>query len=326
MKRLIITTAILIAFAASARAQDSMANFRSLIENSRAAVTDVGGFVAPEIFSVNRYPALPAPGQTVTIKAKVGCYASMVGYVISKVELTYWKNGGEKKTVEMKPEDAAQGIYAASIPAAAEGEEIFYSVGAVDSWGAAAREISPGADWQLLMGDSEDNETPPSSDIRKLEAASPAENNLRLCMELSAKPEKMSGKDLAAYAIVIFGKDVRYKPELTESELMQGWMAAYLPAFSVQDLVPANELMSLLAPSGKRQKRADFIKKENRICFSFDPSIIRDDYSAGLKVVGLTIAVNTGDMAIKPQDATHPVMLYPGVHSYKVYKIASAGK
>jgi len=51
------------------------------------------------------------------------------------------------------------------------------------------------------------------------------------------------------------------------------------------------------------------------------PSLIRDDYEIGLKVVGLTIAVNTGTMSIKPMDATHPVMFYPGGHSYKVYKI-----
>jgi hypothetical protein len=321
MKRLIITAAVLFLCAGVARAQDSMANFRSLIENASPPAADVGGFVAPEIYSVNNYPLHPAPGETVTIRAKVGSYYSMVGYKIEKVDLTYWKSGGEKKTVGMNAEDEAAGIYSAVLPAAADGEEVFYTVSAGDSWGASAREVAPGADWHLMMDDVEDTAIPASMDVRKVEAAFPAENNVRLCMELSAKPDKMSGKDLAAYAIAVFGKDVRYKPELTESELTSAWMAVYLPAFSVQDLVPANEMMSLIAPSGKKEKRADFMKKESRMCFSFAPSLIRNDFETGLKVVGLTIAINTGAMAIKPMDATHPVMFYPGGHSYKVYKI-----
>ncbi|MFA6449777.1 MAG: hypothetical protein WCX65_09930 [bacterium] len=321
MKRLIITAAVLILCAGAARAQDSMANFRSLIENASPPAADIGGFAAPEIFSVNQYPLRPGPGEDVIVRAKVGCYNSMVGYKIEKVELTYWKTGGEKKTVEMKAEDAQAGIYSATILSGAEGDEFFYAVSAVDNWGAAAREVYPGSDWQLLMDDDEDKTLSPAMDVRKVEASFPSENNVRLCMELGAKPEKMSGKDLVAYAIGIFGRDVRYKPELTESELTSAWLGAYLPAFSVSDLVPAAEMMSMLAPAGKKEKRADFMKKENRLCFSFAPSLIRSDYVSGLKVVGLTIAVNTGSMSIKPQDATHPVMFYPISHSYKVYKV-----
>ena len=321
MKRTACIVALTIFIASSARAQDSMSNFRSMIENARASVTDVGGFIAPEIYGVSRYPAMPVSGGKVTIRAKVGTYYSAVASRIAKVELTYWKTGGGKTTVAMNVEDAGQGIYSAEIPGAAEGDEIFYAVSAVDDSGAAAMEVPQGADWTTLMSDAEDKDLSQGMDVRKVEASFPAENTLRLCMDLTAKPERMLGSDMAAYAIAVFGGDVRYKPDLTESELSSAWMAAYLPSFSVADIAPANELLSLISGSGGKKKRAEFMKKENRLCFSFDPSLIRADYGVGLKTVGLTIAVNTSQMAIKPMDATHPVMLYPGAHSYKIYKV-----
>ena len=221
----------------------------------------------------------------------------------------------------MKPEDAAAGIYSASIGPFADGDQVRYAVAASDSWGNVAAEIPAIAGFQTSITDNEDTAIDKGLDIRELSASGVDSGEISVCMTLSAKPLRTTGADLAAYGLVIFSRDVRYKPEQTESEFSNGWMAAYIPNFSVRELVPASELMSIFTPGKKREKRAKFDSKDNSFCFTFAPDVIRADYEQGIKVIGASIAVSTSPMAVKPVDTTRAMMLYPVLHSFKVYPI-----
>lgn len=299
--------------------EDSMAYFRSLLQYSQSSATDIGGMVAPEIFAVSHYPSHPQPGEKVVIKAKVGSYNSMVPYKIKKVELTYWKND-KKEIQEMKLEDSEQGIYNAVLPEVKEEDEVFYTLRVEDDWGNIALEIFPDLPLQTLLEDSEDSFLKPSLDIKKIEAAYEGDR-LHLCMELKDIPKRIISGEVAVYALAVLGRDVRYKPFYTEGELDAFWMAAYFPYLNIQDLVPASEIFNFSGSGGKKEKRADFLKEGNKLCFFFSPEIVREDFSVGLKIIGLTISGGIAPFAIKPMDATHVIMLYLGGHSFKVYKI-----
>lgn len=324
MKKTIFSIVFIFAVAAGAAAQeDSMAGFRALVENFKPSAASMGGMNAPEILSVANYPVRPRAGEKTTVRAMVGTYNSMVPYKVAKVRISYWIAGGEKTEADMKLEDAAHGIYTAELPAFAEGDDVYYTVSAWDDWGNAAIELAPAAQLSQVQiaTDQEDKDIDPSMDIRALYAAYGESGKLQLCMELSEKAKRMVKNDIAAYIIVIFGRDVRYKPELTESEFTSGWMAGYLPNLMLKDLIQTSELQSVLDPSKKRPKRADFAEKDKRFCFTFAPELVREDFENGLKLVGATVAVSMSPMAMKPTDTTNTIMLYPVAHSFKVFSL-----
>lgn len=301
-------------------AEDSMAYFRNLIEYSKPSCGDVGGMVAPEIFAVYHSPYVVQPDDKVTVRAKVGCYNSIVPYKIKKVEIVYWSNfNKDKKIEEMQLENEEEGIYRAILPPVREKEEIFYTIKAEDTWGNVAVEIMPDVDFQILIEDSEDSYLKSSFDIRKIEAKYEKEK-LSLCLELKDIPKRVIGGEAAAYAIAVFGNDVRYIPFLTEGELSSAWMCAYFPYFNIEDILPAGELFNF-SERKKSEKRADFLKDGKKICFSFSPEIVRKDFSNGLKIAALTVSGSISPFAIKPMDATKMVMVYLGGHSFKVEKL-----
>lgn len=293
-----------------------MAWFRSLIENARAEATDMGGWVAPEIYGVNIYPLRPAAGDTPVVRAMIGTWNGMVSYTAASVTLTYWKAGGDKTTVDMKRIDETHGIYEAALPRAAAGDEYFYTVSATDTWGNAAIQAPPGGDRIPLMADTQDAALDPSLDVISVQAANYGDQ-LMLCLELAGKPGRNIGSDLLAYGVILFGEDVRYKPSKTETELGSAWLAGHVPAFSISDLMPASDLAGALAPA-PGPKKAEFKKKDNLMCWRFDPAVVRADYEIGLKVVGASLAVDSSSMALKISDTTHVTMLYPRVNSFKV--------
>lgn len=318
MKKILLAIfAVSLLASPAARAQDSMAWFRSLIENARPEAADMGGWVAPEIYSVDLFPIRPAAGDTPVVRAMVGSWSAMVSYTIVSVDLTWWKTGGEMTTVPMKRIDDALGIYEATLPRVATGDEVFYTVRAVDSWGNAALEIPPMSDRQIFMTDTQDASLDPALDVRDLSAAAGG-GKLTLCMELTGKPGRNLGSDILAYGIIAFDRDVRYKPSQTETELTSGWLAAHVPAFSVSDILRATDLAGALQPT-PGPKKSEFKKKDNLLCWRFDPAVIRADYETGIKVVGASLAVDASSMALKISDTTHTAMLYPKVHSFKVF-------
>lgn len=325
--KFLITAALgmLLALSASPRAfaeDDSMANFKSLVQNFKPSAADMGGMVAPEIYSAINYPRIPQPGQKVVVKALIRSYTSMVGYKISDVNLLLHRNANSAGVmIRMKSEDAENGIYSAEIGPFEEGDQIVYSVVAVDDWGNQAVEIPLNENYTAHNSDTADSAIDPSLDINDFYARLNADGDMQLCMELAEKPKRLVGNDIAAYGILIFGRDVRYKPEQTETEFTNGFMAAYIPNFSVKDLVPTNQLMEVLNPNKKKEKRGKFDIKGNNICASFSPDVIREDYQLGVKVVGATIAFGTSPMVAKPVDTTRTLMIYPGAHSFKVYKV-----
>ncbi len=308
--------------------EDSMASFKSLLENAKASFTDIGGIIAPEILNVSQFPSMPQPGDHVVIRATVKTYSSMVSYKVAKVELMYWFKNDVQQIVQMQPEDADAGIYSAALATVKDGDEIYYAVRAEDTFGNVAVELAPeGLDkLETLMEDKEDGGLPPFMDVRGVYGAYDGEK-LKLCLQLGGQPKRTMGNDVAAYAIAILGRDVRYKPDYTESELQAGWMAGYLPVLQIRDVMPTSELFdiqSVMSGGGKKkEKRAEFenVKEKNMLCYTFNPSIIRSDYSVGLKLAGATIAASISPMSVKMMDATHIVMLYPVSHSFKVYKI-----
>ena len=304
-------------FAAPAQAQDSMAQFRTFIENASPAAADMGAWNAPEIFAANHYPFMPAAGDAVSVRAVVKSFSGMAPYKVTDVSLTWWKQGGDKTTAPMKLIDEEQGIYQAALGKFASGEEVFYTVTAVDDWGNVSMELPPDGNTVTLVEDADDPYLNPAMDILAMQAAYSGDGDLRLCLKMKAKPERTQGNDMLAYGLFLFSNDVRFKPSLTETELQYGWLAVHLPAFSVSDMVSASDLMSVLAPGGKSSKNAKFKKKDETLCFMFDPSVVRKDYALGLKLAGAAIAVDAGAMAIKPTDATHAVMLYPTVHNFR---------
>jgi len=312
---LALCTAILL-FASCARAQDSMAWFRSLIENARPEAADMGGWVAPEIYGVNLYPFRPAPGDTPVVRVMAGSWPGMVSYKVASVKLTWWKPGGDKTVADMKLIDETHGIYEAALPKAAAGDEVLYTVSVTDTWGNAAIQVPPGGERMLLVADTQDPALDPALDVLAVQAANYG-REIMLCMELAGKPGRNIGADLLAYGVIAFSRDVRYKPSQTETELTSGWLAGHVPAFSISDLMPASDLAGALAPS-KGPKKADFRKKDNQMCWRFDPATVRADYDAGLKVVGAALAVDSSSMALKISDTTRVTMLYPVVNSYRV--------
>lgn len=319
MRRVIPFVIAALLFSAAAAEGDSMAHFRALLEHSRPSAADYGGMVAPEIFSVAHYPAYPQPGDRVTVRAKVASYSSMVPYEIAKVTLTYRKNRGGWNTKNMKLEDPEHGIYSLTFPQVREGDEIFYAVRALDDWGNVAVELPPGSPAQTLMRDSEDFFLHPPLDIREITAAY-GDGLLRLCMEQNGEFRKTINGEMAVYGIALIGRDVRYKPDETESELGSALVATYLPGLNVKDIVRTYELLD--AAGGKKGKsRAEFTKEEKKFCFTFAPEIIREEYSTGLKLSGVTITGDLATMTLKPKDTTRVVMLYLGDHSFKVYSI-----
>lgn len=325
--KLIITAALamLAVLSAPPRAfaeDDSMANFKSLVQNFKPSAADMGGMVAPEIYSAINYPRIPQPGQKVVIKALIRTYTSMVGYKISDVNLVWSKNKtSAAETVAMKPEDAENGIYSAEIGPFAEGDQIMYFLSAIDDWGNMSVEIPYNENSSVYMRDQTDPAIDPALDITGVNAALTSGGDMQLCMELNEKPKRLIGNDIAAYGILIFGRDVRYKPEQTETEFTNGFMAAYIPNFSVKDLVPTNQLMEVLNPNKKKEKRGKFDIKGKTVCSTFSPDVIRADYQLGIKVVGASIAFGTSPMVAKPVDTTRTLMIYPGAHSFKVYKV-----
>lgn len=313
MKRLIalaIFACLLMPCAARAE-DDSMATFKAMLQYNAPPATDIGGWVAPEIFSVNQYPYRPKAGDAITVRAVVRSYNGMVSYRVADVSLAWWKKGGEKQTVAMKPEDAQLGIYSATLPAFKQGDEIFYSVSARDDWGNAAIELPPDDIEQTLMTDTQDAAISPSLDIRSLAASYSPGGKLALCMDLTDKPLKNLGSDMLAYGMMVFENDVRYKPEQTETELNSAYLAAYLPAFSISGLLRTNELLGALTGGSKSENKTQFKKTGNRLCFRFSPDAVREDYANGLKIAGATIAVSAGQFVPKLTDTTHMVMLYP---------------
>jgi hypothetical protein len=340
IKTLFLILAFTAALAASAAAQDSMANFRSMIENSTPSAADVGGLIAPEILAVTQLPTHPQPGGKVTLRAMVQTYHSMVPYKIASVSVTWWKTGGKPLTAPMKLLDPARsgaigkstktkllvpatdqvtGIYAYTLPAPVrDGEEIFYTISVTDTWGNAAVELAPDAPPQTIMKDDTDKPLDPSLDIRALDAAASSDGRLRLCLKLGDKPKRALGADYTAYGLFLFGNDVRYKPFLTESEVGSAWLAAYLPALNVRDMAPASELLSLVSGGGGGPKRADVTPKGDTVCYAFNPALLRDDPANGIKCAGVTIALGLKTMSIKPADTTRMLMLYPTVHSFRV--------
>jgi hypothetical protein len=308
-------------FCSTGRCEDSMASFRSMIENAKPSASDVGGIVAPEIFAVTSYPTHPQPGQKIVVKARVGSYDSMVPYKIVKVQITSWKSDGKRQTAPMKVEDALQGVYRAELPALKAGEEIFYSVQAWDDWGNTAVEIAPDTPLETLMTDKQDPELNASVDILKVSAAYDATERLKLCLDLRDKAKRVIGKDPGVYGLFVFSNDVRYKPHLTESEIGNAWLAAYFPYLGVRDLAPAAELLSAATGGSKKQKRSDFSEKGSQICFTFDPSVVREDYYTGMKIAGVTITASLSPMTMNPMDTTHMIMLYPISHSVKAYAL-----
>lgn len=308
--------------------EDSMSTFKAFLEHAKPSVTDIGGAVAPEILNVSHFPHLPQPGDRVVIRATVKHYSSMVSYKIKKVELMVWKKDGARQIIEMQVEDADAGIYSITLPAVKEHDEIFYAALAVDSFGNAAIELAPEglAKPEILMKDKEDGAIPPFMDVREISGAFDGDK-LKLCLQLGGQPKRTMGNDVAGYAMAIFEKDVRYKPYQMESELQSGWMAGYLPVLQLRDVMPTSELFdiqSVMAGGGKKkEKRAEFenVKEKNMLCYTFNPAMIRGDYNAGLKLVGVTIAASISPLAVKMMDATHIVTVYPVSHSFKVYKI-----
>ncbi len=328
MKNKLHTTAalaLLFALAASPRAyseDDSMANFKSLVQNFKPSASDMGGMVAPEIYSAINYPHIPLPRQQGFIHVLIGNYKWMVGYKISDVTLIWSKNESlPVAIIAMKLEDAENGIYSAEIGPFAEGDQIVYSVAVVDDWGNRSVEIPLNENASVYMSDTTDSAIDPALDIINVKASLPPDGDMQLCMELNEKPKRLIGNDIAAYGILIFGRDVRYKPDQTESEFTNGYMAAYIPNFSVKDLVPTNQLMEVFNPNKKREKRGKFDIKGKVICATFSPDVIRPDYQLGIKVVGASIAFSASPMAAKPVDTTRTLMVYPGAHSFKVYKV-----
>ncbi len=300
-----------------ASAQDSMASFRALIQFNKPPASSIGGFVAPEIFAVSHYPLFPKSGQSVVVKANIGSYNSMVPYKVTIAQLTYWKKDGAKTTVDMKKEDPVNGIFSAAIPASKSGEEVFYTVKAKDDWGNVAIELPPDAQITEITRDPEDATINPSMDILGVYGFFNQDGKLRLCMELKDKAKRVVDKDFAAYGLFVFGRDVRYEPNLCESELSSAWLAAYVPNLFISDIVPSSELMSLLGAGKPKEKKAEFFEKGNKFCFTFSPEIVRKDYSVGLKVVGVTLAASLSPTAIKPTDTSVAAMVYPVVHSFK---------
>lgn len=316
--RLLFAALLLCALRGVGACDDSMASFRALLEFSRPSATDVGAMIAPEIFAVNHYPLRPRAGQDILIRARVGVYNSMAPYKITDVSLTAWTRNTPPRIIPMKLEDADQDLYSATVPGVKNGEELFYTVSAHDDWGNAAVELAPGAPAQIVLEDAKDDALNPSLDVRKIEAMYDATERLRLCVETRAKARRVIGQDPAAYGIFVLANDVRYKPSLTESEMMEAWMAAYFPYLGIKDLMPAGELLSAATGSGKHAKRATFSEQGNALCFTFDPRAVRADFHNGLKLAGVTITASLSPMAMKPMDTTHMVMLYPGGHSVRV--------
>lgn len=319
MRRILIFMIFSFVVSIPAAEEDSMAGFRALLEHSQPSATDFGGMVAPEIYSVAHYPAYPQPGDRVTVRAKVASYSSMVPYRIVKVSLSYKKNSGEWNTVLMKLEDAEHGVYGLTFPEVREGDEIFYTVRALDDWGNVAIELSPDRPAQTLMEDTEDFFLQPPLDIRTLEGAYGG-GQLKLCMKQRGELKKTVGGEMVVYGIAVLEKDVRYKPDETETELSSSRVAAYLPGLNVKGVVRTNELLSA-AGGGKSDVKSEFTKKDNKFCFAFRPEDIRRDYTTGLKLAGVTITGDLSTMTMKPKDATRVVMVYPGDHSFKVYGI-----
>lgn len=322
MKRFaaILTLALLLTGAAAA--QDSMASYRSMLENSGASAGDYGALIGPEILSVEPYPLMPRPGDAVKIRATVMSYSSMAPFKIVKTQLSFSINGGPAQTVEMKVEDAELGIYSHTLPKLKDGDDVTWSVRAVDDWGNAAIEIAPGTENLLLLQDLPDKDVAPPVDIDTIDAAWDGEK-LRLCMTQKAKIEKTVNREIAVYGIAMFDRDVRYKTDMTDGvELGTGMIAAYanLMGSTVKDIVKIPQLLE--AATGKKVGRgAEFEKKDNRMCFTFAPSLIREDYANGLKLAGATITGDLATMSLKPRDTTRVVMLYPVRHSLKVFEI-----
>lgn len=324
-KYLLLLCAMLSLYAAAkpvCAADDSMAGFRAMIEYSQPPATDVGGMVAPEILGVTHYPVFPQAGKPVLVRARVGSYNSMVPYRVTKVELTVTtrsKDGEKTQTLPMKVEDAEQDLFSATLPELREGDEVTYTVRAEDDWGNAAVELAPDAPSQTIMKDTEDAVLKGGADILGLEAGY-AQGILKMCLETREKAKSTIGKDPGVYGIFMYGNDVRFKPFLTETELTSGFVGAYFPYLNIKDLAPAAELFSLAGGGKAAAKRADFSSEGNKICFAFNPAVVRGDFVSGLKTAGATIAVNMSPMAAKPQDTTHIVMMYPTVHSFRVRK------
>ncbi len=321
MKRIILISGLLIALISSSALADSMAQFRTLIESAKAPATDYGAMVGPEIYSVNNYPQFPKAGESVIVRAKVGSYDSVVSYRIQKVEIKYWKPGEEAKTEEMKLEDKEHDIYSFELPALDAGEQLLYTISALDDWGNQAIEINPGSGWRVITDDSEDSELHKSVDIKRI-FASYEKEELNMCIEMNGKPMNMIGQEIPAYGIFMFGKGFRYKNDYTETELTSGWLAGYVPFLGIKDLVSVNELFAIFNKSGEQVKRAKFSKKGSRLCYTFDPYIVKKDIYNGIKIIGVTLLVVTNpEFAAKPADTTKVTMLYPVVHSYKVLEI-----
>jgi len=236
----------------------------------------------------------------------------------ASARLEYWKEGADKTDLEMTLEDGEHGIYSTDLPPAEAGDEIFYTVRMFDDWGNTALELPPDGSWTTLVEDAEDSMIDASVDIRSLAASHTPDGDLRLCAAFGDKPKKALGTDIPAYGILVFRDDVRYDPGQTETEMNQAMMAAYLPYLSVADLVPGSELLSLLDSGAQREKKAEFMKKGNRICFAFPPVEIREDFQLGLKVIGVTLTASLDPFAIKPMDTSKVIMLYPKVNSFVV--------
>ncbi len=324
MKRLhLILAALLLLTSVAVRAEeDSMSTFKALIQNASPAATDIGALVGPEIFNLDNYPANPVPGQQVTVRATVLTYTSMASYTVTGVTLSYKVNGGEPKTVAMKAEDGALGIYSATLPAFAEGDEVMYSIAARDSWGNAAYTIAPGTDIFTIMEDTRDKEIDSATDITSLEAAYAAPDDMKLCLNLAEKTKAMLGTDAVAYGIAVVGEDSRYRNDKAESELGLAYLAAHVPFLNLTAMAPISELGDAISGKSKSAGATVFSKKGGKLCFSFSPYTVRADAGNGLKVAGITLAAQTSPLVPKPKDTTHIVMLYPGIHSF----VVTAGK
>lgn len=303
---------------AYAQEEDSMAYFKNLLTYSQPSSADIGGIVAPEILAVNHYPLFPKASEKIEIRATVISYASMVSYPVEEVILHFWKPGEEKKQKKMKLIDKVHGVYRATVSGMEAGEELFYTVSARDSWGNIAIELSPDGEMQQILGDDEDHFLPASLDIQSVSAAYSLDG-LKLCLALRGKPKRNLGNEAGIYGIVVFSKDVRFKPfQVGGGELMSGWVAAYVPLLRVKDLISLSQISDLLSLSGKQETKARFSHSGNTICFAFSPSVVRQDFSLGLKVAGLTVTASVAPPAIKPKDATRMAMIYPVFHSFQV--------